>query len=368
MRAFKHVCLMSCRHSNTPLFERKRMPKPIDTLRLLVFPLSWLYGLIVFVRNKLYDWQILKSQEFEIPVICVGNITVGGTGKTPHVEYLIRQYGQKYNLAVLSRGYGRKTKGFRYVNVADSAQLVGDEPLQMKQKFPELTFAVDEKRVRGIQRLQEKGCNLIVLDDALQHRAVTPQKAIVLLEYSRLPYKDSYLPSGNLREGRYALKRADCVLVTKCPDTLTEQEKQKIIQRNAIKTPCYFTHFAYGAIRSYQEEQLQSELENQTVLLLTGIANPKPLVQYLEEKVAKVHSLCYPDHYDFTEKDLQKIKQQFMQMKAQSKIILTTEKDKVKLLPLLASQPELSNWFYYIPIQVVFEKDTAVAFQQLVGV
>ncbi len=327
----------------------------IKLLRKLLYPIAMLYGGVVFVRNKCYDWGIFASQTFTIPVVCVGNITVGGTGKTPHTEYFIRQFSDKYKIAVLSRGYGRKTKGFCFVEVADSAENVGDEPLQMKQKFPQICVAVDERRARGIQKLQELGCDLVLLDDAFQHRSVTPLKSIVLIDYNRLPQHDYFLPTGNLREGRSALQRADFVFITKCPQKLTELEKQNIIRKNKVDCPCFFTHFEYGKIQSLAENKTLDNFEGLEILLVTGIANPKPLEEYLQATNNIIKSLQYADHYDFKEKDLQEIKKQFAQIKASQKIIVTTEKDKVKLLPLLQNDAELLSQFYYLPIKVAFE-------------
>ncbi len=318
----------------------------IKLLRKLLYPIAMLYGGVVFVRNKCYAWGIFASQSFTIPVVCVGNITVGGTGKTPHTEYFIRQFSNKYKIAVLSRGYGRKTKGFRFVEVTDSAENVGDEPLQMKQKFPEICVAVDERRARGIQKLQELGCDLVLLDDAFQHRSVSPSKSIVLMDYNRLPQHDCFLPTGNLRDGRSALQRADFVFVTKCPQKLTALEKQNIIRKNKLNCPCFFTHFEYGKTQSFAENKPFENFADLAILLVTGIANPKPLEAYLKSKNSTVKSLYYADHYDFKDNDLQE---------ASHKIIVTTEKDKVKLLPLLQNDAELLSQFYYLPIKVAFE-------------
>lgn len=344
------------------------MSKPIDTLRTVLFPLSWLYGLVIFFRNKFYDWGVFKSESFSIPVICVGNITVGGTGKTPHVEYLIREYSKDYKLAILSRGYGRKTKGFRYVTLTATADMVGDEPLQMKQKFPEVTFAVDENRVRGIQKLEAEGYDLVILDDAFQHRAATPSQSIVLLDYNRLPHKDSYLPSGNLREGCYALRRASCVLITKCPKQLSEAEKIRIIRKNKVTASCLFTHFEYSAIHAFDGGVMEGELKGRQVLLVTGIANPSPLVNYLKLEGASVEQLNYPDHYNFAQKDLEHIGREFEKLSNSDAIILTTEKDKVKLLPLLASMSEFAFTFHYIAIQVAFEKGQESVFRDTLDI
>ncbi len=342
------------------------MPTTIRILRKLLLPFSLVYGGVVYIRNKFYDWGILKSQSFDIPVICVGNITVGGTGKTPHTEYLIRLYENSCKVAVLSRGYGRKTKGFRWVNVNDTAETVGDEPLQMKQKFSHITFAVDEKRARGIAKLQEEGYELVILDDAFQHRAVRPTQSIVLLDYNRLPHRDFYLPTGNLRDGCYALKRADIVLITKCPDKLSEEQKQRIITQNKIQKPCFFTTFKYGKITSFNGEKTLQTLQNTNVVLVTGIANPKPLCEYLEQQGANVKHLAYADHYHFTKQDVQKIKTEWKQFPNEA-ILLTTEKDKVKLKPLLETAPDLSINSYYIPITVAFKDDKATDFTKCLG-
>ncbi len=333
------------------------MSRFIAILRKLLFPISILYGIVVYVRNKCYDRGLFSSKSFEIPIICVGNITVGGTGKTPHTEYLIRQFQKQHKIAVLSRGYGRKTKGFRLVETTDSAENVGDEPLQMKQKFAEITVAVDEKRARGIVKLQELGCDLVILDDAFQHRSVKPLKSIVLMDYNRLPNNDFYLPSGNLRDGLSALQRADIICITKCSKSLSEQEKQQIIAQNKVQTPCFFTHFEYGSFRAFATDKIVEVCENLEVLLVTGIANPMPLQNYLESKGITVDSLQYADHYDFSEKDFQKIEMAFSRIESANKIILTTEKDKVKLYPLLQKQQHLMQNFYYLPIQVAFENE-----------
>ncbi len=297
----------------------------------------------------------------------MGNITVGGTGKTPHVEYLIRLYQNTHKVAILSRGYGRKTKGFRLVEASDSAENVGDEPLQVKQKFPQITFAVDEKRTRGIAKLQEMGHTLVILDDAFQHRSVKPSKSIVLLDYNRLPSNDFYLPTGNLRDGRYSLQRADIVLITKCSAELSDLGKQQIITKNKIKKPCFFTRFDYGGITSFALDEILPDFTDLGILLITGIANPKPLREYLESKVVQVKSLQYADHYDFSEKDLQKISQEFAHLKADKKIILTTEKDRVKLLPLLENHKKMLSNFYYLPIKVAFETADLAAFEKMLS-
>ncbi len=313
------------------------MQQFIKILKKLLYPISLVYGGVVYLRNKLYDWGVFSSQSFNIPVICV---------------------------AILSRGYGRKTKGFRFVNTDDTAENVGDEPLQMKQKFPQITFAVDEQRARGIAKLQKEGYELVVLDDAFQHRSVRPSKSVVLMDHNRLPHRDCYLPTGNLRDGRYALKRADIVLVTKCKSQLTKEEQQQIIAQNKIENPCFFTSFEYDTITSFSGENTVMDLQGVNVLLVTGIANPNPLQEYLNERGANVTHLSYADHYNFTAKDIQIMAEK---LDASNAILLTTEKDKVKLKPLLADMPKLFAQSYYVPIRVAFQDGKADEFLGLLG-
>lgn len=343
--------------------------KPIRILRKILLPFSWIYGLIIFVRNKLYDWDISKTQSFTIPVVCVGNITVGGTGKTPHTEWLIEQFSSQYNVGVLSRGYGRKSKDFQLVHSNDDASLVGDEPLQMKQKFTNVTFAVDADRRRGIARLINLyACNFIILDDAFQHRRVSATFNILLMDYNRLPHKDSYLPAGNLRDGRYAIKRADCILITKSPILSMEQE-QKVLSRYAkYNKPTYFTRFDYGAITGFFSGKTLSSLQGVSVLVVTAIANPQPLYDYLAGKpFGEVRRMAFSDHHSFTAKDVAKIQKKWQGISQDQKIILTTEKDKVKLLPLLQSYApsDFVDSIYFISIKVDFGKEEKTFLSQL---
>lgn len=341
----------------------------INVLRKLLFPFSLIYGLIVFFRNKLYDWEIFQSHSFQSPVVCVGNITVGGTGKTPHTEWLLREFSTRYKLGILSRGYGRKTKGFRLLEPTDDASLVGDEPLQMKQKFPNLTFAVDEDRKRGINKLlASSNCDIVVLDDAFQHRSVKPSFNIVLMDYNRLPHEDTYLPSGNLRDGLYSLSRADCILVTKCP-TLGSMEKQAILNRyEKYNKPIYFTQFHYNSIVSFSQEKELSNLNNFDILVVTAIANPIPLYEYIKDSTPYgISYLEYSDHHHFTMADSKKIARKWQRLSGKQKIILTTEKDKVKLVPLFQEygMAELIEKSYYITIKVQFAEGESTFYSQI---
>lgn len=334
------------------------MRKSIEYLRIILLPFSWLYGLIIFIRNKLYDKGVFKSEKFTIPVICIGNITAGGTGKTPHTEYLIRLLSSKRKLAVLSRGYGRSSKGFYYVERDSPVSLVGDEPLQMKQKFPQVTIAVDADRCNGIRKLQADGAEIVLLDDAFQHRAVTPSHTIVLMDYNRLPHKDFYLPAGNLRDGIYSLKRADVLLITKAPQEMDEEEKALLTLRYGENKSLFFSHFAYTSLRPYLRGEKIMPKKGMHILLVTGIASPRPLQKYFEEKGCAVTMCRFPDHYKFSKKDLQTIAWRFKTIRAERKIIVTTEKDKVKLFTLLKTENnELLSSFYYQPITVVLDAD-----------
>lgn len=344
------------------------MKKSIEIMRIALLPLSWFYGLAIFIRNYCYDKGWFASQIYKIPVLSVGNITVGGTGKTPHTEYLISLLKDDYKIAVLSRGYGRKTKGFIEVSNKATAEEVGDEPLQMKLKYPDIIVAVDEDRRNGISLLKKQGVTLVLLDDAFQHRAVIPQKSILLMDYNRLPHKDFYLPAGNLREGLGAVQRADIVLVTKSPKNVSEDEKMKILKRNKVKQPYFFTHFSYDALYSYDDTVQLTDFGHYEILLVTGIANPKPMETYLESKNAKIKTLHFPDHYHFSDKDLKNIEYRWKKIHAEHKLILTTEKDKVKLQPLLENiDLGLAKHFYYLPIKVAFEKNEDVVFRRLLA-
>lgn len=320
-------------------------------IRFLLFPFAILYDLITSIRNVLFDKNILKSTKFSVPVIAVGNLNVGGTGKTPQIEYLIRLLKHTHKVAVLSRGYKRKTKGFQVLNNTHSAEDVGDEPLQFFKKFDDITVAVDADRTNGIHNLlkRKNSPNVILLDDAFQHRKVTASFYVLLTKYNDLYTDDFLLPTGNLRESRRGAKRANVIIVTKCPEDLSEKRQKEIVGKMNLKTnqQVFFSSIAYADFIKGREILSFSELKNQEIILVTGIANPNPLIEFLtKQKVIFTH-LKYQDHYNFTEKDINDIK-----IKAENKLILTTEKDFVRLNNKL-------DLLYYLPIETRFLANSA---------
>ncbi len=331
--------------------------------KILLLPFALLYGLVVFVRNILYNLKIIKSEEFQIPVISVGNITVGGTGKTPHTEYLIRLLKDEYKIAFLSRGYKRKTRNFMLATEQSTADMIGDEPLQIKRKFPELMVAVDRKRANGIHKLIENVPNLdiILLDDAYQHRSVTPGINILLIDYNR-PLKDDWLlPYGRLREPSSEKKRADIIIVSKTPRNSLVMERH-LFQYNIKAQPhqtVYFTTISYGEPMPVFENLSKTGRynltdKNRSVLLITGIAEPSLLIQEVSSRFEKVISLIYPDHHSFTKEDLTTILTQFNSIPGEEKVILTTEKDAARLLPFADDADISAQAWYYIPIKMEF--------------
>lgn len=305
-------------------------------LRFLLFPFAVLYDVITRIRNWFFNIGILKSTPFDIPVIAVGNLSVGGTGKSPQIEYLIRLLKDNYKIAVLSRGYKRKTEGFQLVNDTHTAEDVGDEPLQFYKKFKnDITVAVDADRTNGIQQLLQNDIppQVVLLDDAYQHRKVTASSYILLTKYNDLYVDDFLLPTGNLRESRRGAKRAKVIVVTKCPENLSKAAQEKIVRKINPKSyqKVFFTTIAYDENLKGTEELAVSDLKEKEVLLVTGIANPKPLLNFLEEKGVSFKHLNFPDHHNFTQQDIENIKKSFDELPSQQKIILTTEKDYMRL-------------------------------------
>lgn len=339
-------------------------------LRALLLPFSLLYGLAIWLRNRLYDWGWLRSVSFDRKIIVVGNLAVGGTGKSPMTEYLIRLLSSRGRLATLSRGYGRQTRGFLEVTPADTARRAGDEPLQFKRKFPDITVAVDEDRVDGVSRLIKTGHDTIILDDAYQHRALRPGLAILLFDYRAMSKPTWLLPAGNYRDCFRERRRADVMVVTKTPTDATEAEKNRIRQRLSSRSgaPILFAGIGYGSLTPLRVEEsgvctLNSDL---SVLLLTGIANPLPLYQYVSSQVSEIVPMRYADHHDYSTADIQNVVQRFEAMPNPHKLIVTTEKDAQRLLDpavsgLLAGLP-----VYMVPIHMEFDKADDVAFRELV--
>jgi tetraacyldisaccharide 4'-kinase len=314
-------------------------------LRKILFPFAILYGFVTSVRNFLYDKGLLKSYSFNIPIIAVGNLSVGGTGKTPMIEYLIRLLSEQYAVATLSRGYKRQSSGFILADETATAQTLGDEPYQIHQKFPNIQVAVDADRKNGIEQLlsQRKKPKVILLDDAFQHRKVKAGFYILLTAYGDLFTDDWMLPAGNLRESKSGVSRADMIIVTKCPERITEIARVAINQKLGNEKPVFFTSIAYDdSVYSIDSVKKVSEIKNIPKLLLAGIAKPKPFFAYLQHENDVV--LTYPDHHHFSENDINNIKKQ-----AENKLIITTEKDYVRLKNHISA-----SQIFYLPIKNSF--------------
>lgn len=322
--------------------------------------LSLIYGLITALRNLLFDWRILPSRSFALPVISVGNLAVGGTGKTPHTELLIRELSDEWKTAVLSRGYKRKTKGFRVARLNDTANTIGDEPYQIYQKFPHIIMAVDEKRVRGINEIIDlkQDVELVLLDDAFQHRHVKPGLSILLTDYSNLYSDDYMLPYGTLREWRRNSHRADIVIVSKCPDSLQESERVEIAEklRLGAHQELYFSSMQYGDIFPAEKHVRRSEpIDADTnVVLLTGIEKPQDMYRYLWKITERIEPFFFPDHHRFSESDIAKVVQKIEQLNG-DKMILTTEKDYARLKAMGQLPDALLDHLFILPIEVKIE-------------
>ncbi len=324
--------------------------------------LSVLYGVVSGLRNELFNLRLLSSQEFDIPVISIGNITVGGTGKTPHTEYIADLLKTNFKVAVLSRGYKRKTRGFFLVDTTSKVRQVGDEPLQIKLKFNEVTVAVDANRVRGIKRLLElpEKPGVILLDDAFQHQYVTPGINILLTDYSRLITKDSLLPYGRLRESASNKSRATIIIVTKCPPEIKPIDERIITKELEIRPyqNLFFSKINYGPLMPVFPENVLTKsmelIEGLGVLIITGIANPAPLREYVKLGSHNIHEMNFPDHHQFNSKDIDKITSKFNALTKGSKIIITTEKDMVRFRDLAVVSDVIREHMYYIPLKISF--------------
>ncbi|MDR2682772.1 MAG: tetraacyldisaccharide 4'-kinase [Dysgonamonadaceae bacterium] len=348
--------------------------------RLLCLPLSRLYGLAVELRNKLFDRRILPSETFPVPVISIGNLAVGGTGKTPHTEYLIRLLSKKYKVAVLSRGYKRKSKGFVLAGENASAESIGDEPYQMFRKFPAVSVAVDGNRRRGIRNLLNPALaqvpDVILLDDAFQHRYVTPSLSILLTDCSRLFSEDKLLPAGRLREPPKNKKRAQMLVVTKCPFPMEQTHCQEISEKLALLPgqDLFFTSYKYknllpvfGESNPVKKESIDRlKKEACSAVLLAGLANPSGLIQYLSAYIPDLQTLIYPDHHTFSRKDLRKLSETFDKIENAKKIIITSEKDAVRLLDCPHVPETIKSVLFYLPVEVVFNQDKEELFIQTI--
>lgn len=318
-------------------------------LRLLLFPFSLIYGLIVMMRNWFYDTGFLESRAFNLPVISIGNLEVGGAGKSPMTEYLIRLLKDQYKLSTLSRGYGRSTKGFLIADNQPDADLIGDEPAQFKNKFPDVTVAVCEKRVTGIEQLKANH-QLIILDDAYQHRAVKPGLSILLFDYKQINHSQLLLPAGNLREPFSGRWRADIIVISKCPTDISDQTQQKIAQKvhPLPYQSLYFSTITYLPLQDIEGRTVNDVIDaDTTVFLLTGIANAAPLVTHIKKSTLHIVHHNYPDHYSFSLKNITKLADDFNSCGSQKKLIITTEKDAQRL-----AKDELKSLIEKLPVLV----------------
>jgi tetraacyldisaccharide 4'-kinase len=351
----------------------------MDSFRRLLYPFSLLYGLAVWVRNRMFDAGYLKSTSFSVRIIGVGNLSVGGTGKTPHIEYLIRLLKSSSQVVTLSRGYGRKTKGFILASGAASSSTIGDEPMQYFTKFSDVRVSVGENRKEAIDEIirQEPGTDVILMDDNYQHRQVKAGLQILLLNYEALKLNNLLLPAGNLREPYSSIRRADIVIVSKTPNILVPIERKRILDEIGTEPgqPVYFTFYRYGEfIRLHGQSEgmmmmgANYYLEKRfTILLVTGIANPSGLVEHLRRKTDKLETISYPDHHQYTAKDMEKIRELFDLIPNNNKIIVTTEKDAMRF-----RHPEIESLtrklpFFYVPIEVEFHQDRDKFNQQILS-
>ena len=325
----------------------------MNFLRKLLFPFSLLYGGITALRNFLYNRGLFKSKSYDFPVICVGNLSTGGTGKSPMIELLVSFLKDDYEIAVLSRGYKRKTSGYREVLANNSVEEVGDEPLQFKKKYPEITVAVCEDRQTGIEKLKNL-TEVVLLDDAFQHRKVKASLNILLTSFDKLYSNDFMLPTGNLREPKCGAKRADIIVVTKCPENCSDSTMDEIKQRlkPTAHQDIYFSQIGYSSeIKNEAESKPLSYLKNQEFLLVTGVANPKPLVEFLRNEGLDFEEKSFPDHHNFTISEIEALKRH--------RLILTTEKDFMRLQSL-SNTTEI----YYLPIKTIILNEGESSFRR----
>jgi len=324
--------------------------------RILLFPFSLIYGVAIWLRNLLYDKKILRSTGFNLPIICIGNLSVGGTGKSPMVEWIVKFLHTNMEVAILSRGYKRRTKGYALAGATTTALDIGDEPMQFHQKFPDVSIAVGEERIVAIPQLLHDRPNtrVVILDDAFQHRAIKAGLNIVLTNYDNLFTRDWVLPTGDLRDERRSYKRADVIVVTKCPAVLSVEEKLAFKQeiKPLPHQQLFFTTIRYGLpyhIISKKEVSLNTATE---VLLVSGIANPLPLKKYLQDATKTYYEILYGDHHIFRIDDWKEIAKRFNNIPTENKIILTTEKDAVRLIKF--GQTLQDYPIYVIPIEIQF--------------
>jgi tetraacyldisaccharide 4'-kinase len=348
----------------------------IHIKNIFLYPISLVYGLITGFRNFLYNSGILPSVEFRFPVICVGNITVGGTGKTPHTEYIAGLLRENYKVATLSRGYKRKTRDFRIASSSALVSDIGDEPMQICRNFPDVLVTVDKNRVHGVNSILKEypETEVIILDDGFQHRRITPGFSILLSDFERLIVRDHMMPYGNLRESKENMKRADMILITKSPENISPIQRRLIV-KEIDKSPyqnLYFTTFRYKlpvSVFETSHDTAQPDISEGAgcgIVLITGIANPQPLKEYLQKSYKEIIHLSFPDHHNFTEKDLFSISSAYNNLKSTTRYLLTTEKDAVRLREFTNIAESIRSAFFYIPIGIYFLNEDKDEFDNLI--
>ncbi|MBO7286735.1 MAG: tetraacyldisaccharide 4'-kinase [Bacteroidales bacterium] len=336
-------------------------------MKRLLLPISFIYSIVLLIRHKLYDWNILKSKSYDIPSICVGNLNFGGTGKTPHIEYLTELLSEKYKLAILSRGYGRNTKGFVLANENHTHQDIGDEPLQYFKKFKDVKVAVDENRCEGMERLlqEENPPQIVLLDDAYQHRKIKPGLNILLTDYYNLYSNNHLFPAGNLRDIKKAAQRADIIIATKSPNVITPYYRRDV--ESSLKPlshqKIFYSYIEYLDFRPFSKISYETDIkETKTALLLCGIANTYSLEDYLKKKYNTISKIQFNDHHNFTKKDIDHIIEKYNSMIGKNKVIITTEKDAMRLI-----NSSFLNKFddipvFVLPIKIKFHKEAENSF------
>lgn len=324
----------------------------------------------MWLRNRFYDKGILTAVKFDLPVIAAGNLSVGGTGKTPHVEYMIRLLKNYFRVATLSRGYNRRTSGYLLADAHSTAADIGDEPMQFHVKYPDISVCVGEERMLAVPQLlsDEPDTQVILLDDAFQHRSIQPGLNIMLTDYSRLFTRDHVVPFGRLREGRKGYHRADCIIVSKCPPAMSVTEKQAL-EKEINPLPhqrLFFTTLQYGTPTDMMTHQPVEIPGSATVLLACGIARPEPLLEELKNRYQQVFLLAFPDHYYYSEKDIAKIKKECDDLPGKEKIVITTEKDAVRLQLLKAALTEQNLQIAVMPVEISFLFGEAESFNNFI--
>ncbi|MBT4881444.1 MAG: tetraacyldisaccharide 4'-kinase [Flavobacteriales bacterium] len=335
----------------------------IQTFKSLIYflliPLSFIYGSIIAIRNLLFDYGIFKAVSHNIPIICIGNLSVGGTGKTPHTQYIINLLKPDYKVAILSRGYGRKTSTLQYVETTSTATEVGDEPLQLKLNNPDCIVVVEKNRNKGVKKILKDfpETQVILLDDGYQHRWIKAGFNILITPYESPFYKDNLMPVGNLRESKKGAERANAIVFSKTPENINPTLKKGMLERLHLfaHQKAYFSHINYCTLRCISTNKEFTSYQKYSITLVSGIANPKPLVDYLENAGHNITHLKFADHHNYTSNDIANILAKHNADKSAKKLILTTEKDATKLKQFL-TQFKDSN-FYYIPIEIKIEQE-----------